>query len=73
MINLYKYDMHIHTSECDKVAMCGGAEIVRLYASEGYSGIVITDHCFSLFFDWFKDELDGKEHQKIIDRYLKGY
>lgn len=70
---MYKYELHAHTSECDKVATLGGADLVRLYSNEGYSGIVITDHYFSLFFDWFKDELCCADHKRIIDRYLKGY
>ena len=70
---MYKFELHAHTSECDKVAKVGGAEIVKLYSDAGYSGIVITDHYFSLFFEWFKDELCLSDHKKIIDRYLKGY
>lgn len=70
---MYKYDLHIHTRECDKVALSGGAETVKMYASSGYSGIVVTDHYFSMFFDWFEDEIRNKDHKQIIDRYLKGY
>lgn len=70
---MFKYDLHIHTSECDKVATMSGAEIVGSYVEAGYKGIVITDHYFSLFFEWFKDELSGKDKRKIIERYLKGY
>lgn len=70
---MYKYELHAHTSECDKVATLGGADLVKLYRGAGYNGMVITDHYFSLFFDWFKDELCGADHKRIIDRYLKGY
>ena len=70
---MYKYELHAHTSECDKVATLGGADLVKLYNNAGYSGIVITDHYFSLFFDWFKDELCCASHKRIIDRYLKGW
>lgn len=68
-----KYEMHVHTSECDKVAQCSGAQIVNLYREAGYSGLVITDHYFSLFKKWFKDELCSKSHTRFIERYLKGY
>ena len=44
-----KYDLHIHTKECDKCAELSGGEIVRLYKDAGYDGIVVTDHYFSLF------------------------
>jgi len=70
---MYKYELHAHTSECDKVAKVSGAEMVKLYLDAGYSGIVITDHYFSTFFDWFGDELSLNDHKSIIGRYLKGY
>ncbi len=68
-----KYELHSHTAECDKVALIGGAELVRLYREQGYSGIVITDHYFSLFYEWFNDELCLGNHKRIIERYLRGY
>ena len=70
---MFKYDLHIHTSECDKVAKVSGADIVKLYIDKGYDGVVITDHYFSIFFDWFKDELNLNDKKNIIDRYLRGY
>lgn len=70
---MYKYDLHIHTSECDKVALTDAAKIVRLYKDIGYDGIVITDHYFSMFYEWFKNEFDENNHKSIIDRYLRGY
>ena len=68
-----KYELHAHTAECDRVAQHSGAEMVRLYADAGYSGMVITDHYFSLFYEWFKDEFCPSDHKSIIDRYLRGY
>lgn len=68
-----KYELHAHTAECDRVAQHSGAEMVRLYADAGYSGMVITDHYFSLFYEWFKDEFCPADHKSIIDRYLRGY
>lgn len=70
---MYKYELHTHTSECDKVATLSGAELVKAYADKGYSGLVITDHYFSTFFDWFKNELEGKSHKEIITYWLRGY
>ncbi len=70
---MYKIELHAHTSECDKVAQLSGAEIVKLYRDTGYSGIVITDHYFSLFFEWFKGEFCLDNHKSIIERYLAGY
>ena len=68
-----KYEMHLHTAEGDKVVKEGAAEIVRLYHDAGFDGIVVTNHYFSMFFDWFADELAGASHSQIIDRWLKGY
>ena len=68
-----KLEMHIHTAEGDKVAKVGGADIVRMYQEAGYTGVVITDHYFSIFSDWFQNELGQGQHKDIIDRWLKGY
>ena len=70
---MYKYELHAHTSNCDKVARLSGAELVRAYADQGYSGMVITDHCFSIFHDWYADELAGMDHRQIVERWLQGY
>ena len=70
---MYKYETHVHTKENDIVATSSGAEIVRRYHDAGYSGIIVTDHYFSLFFDWFKEELEGLQKNEIITRWLKGY
>ena len=70
---MYRYELHAHTSECDLAASAGGAELVRRYHAEGYSGMVITDHYFSLFYDWFADELRGADHRAVMERRLRGY
>lgn len=68
-----KFELHVHTSECDMAARCAAADIVKLYHNAGYDGLVITDHYFYVFYEWFADEVNGACHQKIIDRYLRGY
>lgn len=70
---LYRYETHVHTAECDKAASIGGAEIVRMYKVAGYDGLIITDHYFHVFYDWFADELAELDHRQIIARWLKGY
>lgn len=71
---MYKYEMHVHTSECDRAAEMPAAEIVRRYHAAGYDGIVITDHYFWMFEDvWFTDELRGADHEAYITRWLRGY
>ena len=68
-----KYEMHAHTAEGDKVVKESAAEIVRLYHDAGFDGMVVTNHYFSMFFDWFADELAGASHRQIVDRWLRGY
>ena len=70
---MYKYELHAHTCQCDKVATISGEQLVEAYHHGGYNGLVITDHYFSLFFDWFGEELTGKTKEEIITRWLKGY
>lgn len=70
---MFQYELHAHTAECDLAARLSGAQLVRAYAQRGYSGMVITDHYFSIFFDWFGKELEGKSHRQILDRWLRGY
>lgn len=68
-MSVFKYDMHVHTSE---VSVCGrtrAKEVVKMYKNAGYQGLVITDHFNKEYFDKFNN-LDWGEK---IDRYLKGY
>jgi predicted metal-dependent phosphoesterase TrpH len=68
-----KYELHVHTAEGDKVVKESAAQIVRQYRDAGFDGMVVTNHYFSIFFDWFADELQGASHRQIMDRWLKGY
>lgn len=68
-----KIETHLHTAECDIYAHVKAKDIVRLYQNDGYDCIVVTDHYFSLFFEWFQDELAGKTHEQIVQRWLRGY
>lgn len=68
-----KFELHVHTAECDKAACCNGADIVRMYKQAGYDGMVVTDHYFWVFYDWFADELEGLSQREIAKRRLLGY
>lgn len=68
-----KIETHLHTAECDKFAHVNARDAVRMYKAAGYDCIVVTDHYFSLFFEWFRDELCGMTHEKIVRRWLRGY
>ncbi len=68
-----KFEMHVHTAECDICAHVAAKDIVRMYHEKGYSGLVITDHYFAMSFDWFRDDLTEGTHCEFIDRWLRGY
>lgn len=68
-----KFELHVHTKECDIVACSYAADIVKMYHDAGYDGLVITDHYFSCFYDWFADELIGLSDRDVAKRRLKGY
>ena len=71
---MYKYELHAHTSECDREAHLSARELVHLYKNEGYDGMVITDHYIERFYTlWFPDEVEGLTHEQQVKRWLKGF
>lgn len=62
-------ETHAHTSETSSCAVIEAAEVVRLYHSAGYQGLMITDHYHRYFFESI--HLDSWEAQ--VDRFLTGY
>ena len=44
---LYKYEMHLHTSEASLCGMNSAVEMVRAQKQAGYAGCVVTDHFFN--------------------------
>jgi len=43
----YRYETHMHTSECCYCATSTAAEMVKSYKEQGYTGIFVTDHFFN--------------------------
>lgn len=41
---MYKYELHLHTSESSKCGRCTATEMVNVYKNMGYTGIFVTDH-----------------------------
>lgn len=71
---MYKYELHAHTSECDRDAYLSARELVHLYKDAGYDGMVITDHYIERFYTlWFPDEVKGLTHEQQVTRWLKGF
>lgn len=44
---MYRYETHMHTREASACAVSSGAEMAEKYKSEGYAGIIVTDHFFN--------------------------
>ena len=44
---MYKYDLHVHTKEGSACGRSTGAEMAEMYAREGYSGFVVTEHFYT--------------------------
>ena len=71
---MYKYELHSHTSECDRDAALSAKELVHLYKAAGYDGMVITDHYIERFYTlWFPEEVQGLTHEQQVTRWLKGF
>lgn len=68
-----KFELHVHTKECDKAACENAADIVKMYHAAGYDGMIVTDHYFSIFYDWFADELAELSEKEVAKRRLLGY
>ena len=71
---MYRYELHSHTSECDRDAALSARDLVRLYKEAGYDGMVITDHYIERFYTlWFPEEVAGLSHEEQVSRWLKGF
>jgi len=53
-MSVYKYDLHVHTSDSSPCGKVNSKILVQMYKRAGYAGIVITDHYFKEFFDAIK-------------------
>lgn len=69
MMQRFKFDMHIHTSETSGCGQVPAKEVVRLYHQAGYQGIMITDHFHKEYFD----SLGNLNDREKIEQYLSGY
>ena len=46
MDTVYRYDLHVHTTEGSACAHNTAAEMTEMYARAGYAGFVVTDHFY---------------------------
>lgn len=66
---MFKYELHLHTSEGSLCGHSSGAEMVDFYIEQGYSGIVVTDH----FFHGNTAPSRELPWEEYIAEYAKGY
>ena len=66
---MYKYELHMHTSEGSACAISNGAEMAEFYINQGYAGMVVTDHFYRGNTAPSRD-LPWKE---FIEAYSQGY
>ncbi len=66
---MYRYEMHLHTSETSPCGKIRGARAARKYKELGYDGIVVTDHYSDRFFLSER----GKSHSQKVEAFLAGY
>ena len=63
----YKYELHCHTDEVSNCGRVPGAELVEIFKSKGYDGVVITDHYSQMTYPRLKCLHPDNEH------FLEGY
>lgn len=66
---MYKYELHMHTSEGSACGRSGGADLVDFYIKNGYRGAVVTDH----FYHGNTRPDRELAWNDYVDEYLKGY
>ena len=66
---MYKYELHLHTSEGSQCGHSGGAEMVDFYIEQGYAGLVVTDH----FYHGNTRPDRDLAWEEYIDAYAQGY
>ena len=60
---MYRYDLHVHTSEVSPCGHLDVREMVRRYEEKGYSGIWLTNH----FHREFEEMTEGMSWREKAD------
>ena len=67
---MYRYELHLHTSETSKCGHVAAADQIATYKALGYQGVCVTDHLHNAQIAYFNVADDWNV---IVDRYLAGY
>ena len=65
----YKYELHCHTAETSRCGKVPGAQVVDIFRSRGYDGVVITDHYSQHTFYGADAFRAGRMHEKFLAGY----
>ncbi len=65
-----KFDLHVHTAETSKCGTISASKLVGTYKTNGYDGIVITDHLHETYISLQNCRDDWQE---CVTRFLFGY
>jgi len=65
----FLYETHMHTSEISGCASCTAAQQVSVYKSNGYTGVIITDH----FINGFSSRPNTLPWDKKMKHFITGY
>lgn len=68
-MKLFKYETHLHTSQGSACGSTDGADYIKSFYENGYSGIFVTDHFFGGNTTAPKDE----KWEKRVQIYCSGY
>lgn len=66
---MFKYELHLHTSQGSGCGFSEGKEYVQFYKELGYSGAVVTDH----FYHGNTRPSRNLSWNQYIDEYTSGY
>lgn len=72
-MNMYKYETHLHTDETSPCGRVKAADAVRIYHAAGYTGIIVTDHYYSGFFEIHPLISWDKKISLYLDGYQKAF
>ncbi len=69
----YLIETHCHTDESSNCGNMPAAEMVKLYRSLGYSGMVISDHLHNYTFRTLKKTIPDPTWEEKVEYFLNGY
>lgn len=66
---MYRYELHLHTSETSACGHVPAVEQIRTYHRLGYDGVCVTDHLHNVYLK----TLGADDWRGCMDAYLTGY